>query len=66
MTPFGIAFYVVPYINAMTRSGTLEEKYLIFEAMLEWRADEMIPSTKRGFKGTFEKRVSKLAALVLM
>jgi len=41
----------------MTRSGTLEEKYLIFEAMLEWRADEMIPSTKRGFKGTFEKRI---------
>jgi single-stranded-DNA-specific exonuclease len=56
LTPFGIAFYVVPYINAMTRSGTLEEKYLIFEAMLEWRADEMIPSTKRGFKGTFETR----------
>lgn len=59
MTPFGIAFYVVPYINAMTRSGTLDEKYLIFEAMLEWRADEMIPSTKRGFKGTFEKRVEQ-------
>lgn len=56
ITPFGIAFYVVPYINAMTRSGTLEEKYLVFEAMLEWRADEMIPSTKRGFKGTTETR----------
>ena len=59
LTPFGIAFYIVPYINAMTRSGTLEEKYLIFEAMLEWRADEMIPSTKRGFKGTFEKRIEQ-------
>lgn len=59
ITPFGIAFYVVPYINAMTRSGTLEEKYLIFEAMLEWRADEMIPSTKRGFKGTLETRVEQ-------
>ena len=59
LTPFGIAFYVVPYINAMTRSGTLEEKYLTFEAMLEWRADEMIPSTKRGFKGTFEKRIEQ-------
>lgn len=56
MTPFGIAFYVVPYINAMTRSGSLEEKYLTFEAMLEWRSNEMIPSTKRGFKGTFETR----------
>ena len=56
ITPFGIAFYVVPYINAMTRSGTLEEKYLVFEAMLEWLSEEMIPSTKRGFKGTFETR----------
>ena len=26
ITPFGIAFYIVPYINAMTRSGTMEEK----------------------------------------
>ena len=59
LTPFGIAFYVVPYINAMTRSGTIEEKYLTFEAMLEWRADEMIPSTKRGFKGTYETRVEQ-------
>jgi len=41
----------------MTRSGTLDEKYLTFEAMLEWRAMDMIPSTKRGFKGTFETRV---------
>ena len=59
LTPFGIAFYVVPYINAMTRSGTIEEKYLVFEAMLEWRAEDMIASTKRGFKGTFEKRVEQ-------
>ena len=56
LTPFGIAFYVVPYINAMTRSGTIDEKYLTFEAMLEWRAEEKIPSTKRGFKGTLETR----------
>lgn len=59
LTPFGIAFYVVPYINAMTRSGTLEEKYLIFEAMLEWRANELIPSTKRGCKGMLETRVEQ-------
>jgi len=35
----------------MTRSGILEEKYLMFEAMLEWRSKELIPSTKRGCKG---------------
>ena len=56
ITPFGIAFYVVPYINAMTRSGTMEEKELMFEAMLEWRSNELIPSTKRGCKGQVETR----------
>ena len=56
ITPIGIAFYIVPYINAMTRSGTLEEKTLMFEAMLEWRSNEMIPSTKRGCKGQIETR----------
>lgn len=56
ITPIGIAFYIVPYINAMTRSGTMEEKYLMFEAMLEWRSDDWVPSTKRGYKGTVETR----------
>ncbi|MBR2247053.1 MAG: hypothetical protein IJ880_08525 [Bacilli bacterium] len=51
ITPIGIAFYITPYINAMTRSGTKEEKQLMFEAMLEWRSDDLIPSTKRGCKG---------------
>ena len=59
ITPIGIAFYIVPYMNAMTRSGTIEEKNLMFEAMLEWRAKEMIASTKRGFKGTLEPRVEQ-------
>lgn len=56
ITPIGIAFYITPYINAMTRSGTMEEKTLMFEAMLEWRSDELIPSTKRGCKGQVEPR----------
>jgi len=51
LTPIGIAFYIVPYINAMTRSGEMEEKTLMFEAMLEWLSDLLIPSTKRGCKG---------------
>ena len=51
ITPIGIAFYIVPYINAMTRSGTMEEKLLVLEAMLEWKSDLLIPSTKRGCKG---------------
>ena len=59
ITPIGIAFYVVPFVNAMTRSGTMDEKTLLFMSMLEWRAQEMIPSTKRGFKGQFETRVEQ-------
>lgn len=54
ITPIGIAFYVVPYINAMTRSGTMEEKILMFEAMLEWKSNLLVPSTKRGCKGQVE------------
>ena len=61
ITPIGIAFYIVPFINAMTRSGTMDEKTLLFLAMLEWRAKEMILSTKRGYKGQFEPRVEQAA-----
>lgn len=59
MTPFGIAFYIAPYINAVMRSGTVEEKLILFEAMLDFKAFESIPSTKRGCKGQFESRVEQ-------
>ena len=59
ITPFGVAFYIAPYINAVTRCGTQEEKLLLFESMLDFRAYEQIPSTKRGFKGTYETRVEQ-------
>ena len=59
ITPFGVAFYIAPYINAVTRCGTQEEKLILFESMLDFRAYEQIPSTKRGFKGTYETRVEQ-------
>ena len=59
ITPFGVAFYIAPYINAVTRCGTQEEKILLFESMLDFKAYEQIPSTKRGFKGTYETRVEQ-------
>lgn len=59
ITPIGIAFYIAPYINAITRSGTLEEKMLMFESMVEYKAFELIPSTKRGCKGEQETRVEQ-------
>ena len=59
ITPFGVAFYIAPYINATTRCGSNEEKLLLFESMLDFKAYEMIPSTKRGFKGQLETRVEQ-------
>ena len=59
VTPFGISFYIAPYINATIRVGTLEEKLLLFESMLDFRGYEQIPSTKRGSKGQFETRVEQ-------
>ena len=59
ITPFGVAFYIAPYINAVTRCGTQEEKLILFESMLDHKAYEMIPSTKRGCKGQMETRVEQ-------
>lgn len=54
-----VAWYIAPYINAITRTGTNEEKLLIFEAMLEHKAHLLIPSTKRGCKGQEELLVEQ-------
>lgn len=59
ITPIGIAFYVVPYVNGVIRSGSQEEKLLVFEAMLDYKGNESIPSTKRGCKGQFESRAEQ-------
>lgn len=59
-TDWGWTFYVCPMINAITRSGTLDEKILIFESMLLFRAFEQILSNKRGHKvGEMERRVDQ-------
>ena len=50
-TPMGAAFFIVPFINAVVRSGNPQEKELIFHSMLNDRAYNLIPSTKRGEKG---------------
>ena len=52
-------FYIAPYINAVTRSGTAAEKLFLFESMLEFKSYEQIPSTKRGCKGQKETRVEQ-------
>ena len=59
ITSIDAAFYIVPMINAVQRSGTIEEKELLFKSMLKYEAFEMIDSTKRGCKGQKEKLVEQ-------
>ena len=60
ITPIGAAFYIVPLLNAIQRSGTLEEKQLVFNSMLSYKAFEEVPSTKRGHKiGEMEQIVTQ-------
>ena len=59
-TAWGFTFYIVPFVNAINRSGTAEEKALIFNSMLKFKAFEEIPSNKRGHKlGETEKLVEQ-------
>jgi len=46
-----VAWYITPYINAITRVGEMEEKIMLFESMLDYKAYNKIPSTKRGCAG---------------
>ena len=59
LTPFNIAWYIAPYINAISRSGAENEKLVVFEAMIDFLAYKTVPSTKRGCKGQFETRVEQ-------
>ena len=40
ISPYKVSFYIVPLINAVMRIGSLAEKKLLFESMLEWKANE--------------------------
>ena len=53
ITPITVAFYITPLINAMIRAGAEDEKYRCFEAFID--GHKMIPSNKRGAKGTLEE-----------
>lgn len=52
---YSVAFYVVPFINSLVRSGTEEEKELVFDSFLLKEAFSSVPSSKRGHKGEFVK-----------
>ena len=59
LCPFAESFYIVPQINATIRMGSQDEKLMLFESMLDYRALEQVPSTKRGCKGQYEMRVEQ-------
>lgn len=48
---YSMAFYLVPFINATIRSGTMEEKKLVFDSLLLEYTYEDVESSKRGEKG---------------
>ena len=64
ISPMGSAFFVTPFINAITRSGTYEEKKLIFSSMLKYEAYKSVPSTKRGHKFGEEELIVEQAIRV--
>jgi single-stranded-DNA-specific exonuclease len=61
ITSWGAAFYIAPFINAIVRSGTQEEKELVFNSMLNFKAFEMIPSNKRGHKSGEQETIVEQA-----
>ena len=59
-TPMGSAFFIAPFVNALARSGSQEEKKMVFESMLKFKAFITLPSTKRGHKlGETERLVDQ-------
>ena len=52
-----------PLTNAVIRIGSLDDKKLLFDSMLEYKANRQVPSTKRGHKGEMESIVDQAVRL---
>lgn len=61
ITIHNIAWYIAPVINSITRIGTLEERELVFRAMIE--QDEIFTYDKRGV-GLVEENIYDRAARI--
>lgn len=61
LTVHNIAWYIAPVINAITRIGTLDERELLFRAMIE--QDEMFAYEKRNV-GLVEENIYDRAARI--
>lgn len=66
LTSIGVAFYIVPLVNAVVRAGSMEEKRKLFEMFIE--PNKMVQSTKRGAKTgelvTLGEEMSRIASNV--
>lgn len=61
ITVHNVAWYIAPVINSITRIGTLEERELVFRAMIE--QDEIFEYNKRG-TGLIEENIYDRAARI--
>lgn len=61
ITVHNVAWYIAPVINSITRIGTLEERELVFRAMIE--QDEIFEYNKRG-TGVIEENIYDRAARI--
>lgn len=61
LSPYNMAYYIAPMLNATARVGTVKEKTILFESLLEHQAYHLIPSTKRGCMGQMESIVEQAA-----
>ena len=49
--PYCIGFYIAPFINATIRVGTMDEKLMLFESLLDCQGNTLVDSGKKGHKG---------------
>lgn len=61
ITVHNISWYIAPVLNSITRIGTLEERELVFRAMIE--QDEMFTYNKRGV-GVVDENIYDRAARI--
>ena len=59
-----IAFYVVPYINAVMRVGNQDEKTLLFHSMLDMYARKHVLSTRRGDDNKYVELIDEALLMV--
>lgn len=62
LTAIDIAFYIAPLLNAITRVGTLQDKYAAFYCFTD--PHKALPSTKRGAKAEDTEEAAEQAARV--